>query len=130
MGAASCGNLDLARLLTEKGVHVIAKDSNGRTALMGAGSAGDLDVVRYLIEKQARSMPETTGMPALLLTCEEDVIGVSLAGKLEIMGFLLENGADTSILSNDGSSAVVFLLDSCRNIKSLNVANEKRFSRP
>ena len=51
--AASTGELEVARLLLERGADVHAKNNNGSTSLIEAASTGELEVARLLLERGA-----------------------------------------------------------------------------
>ena len=46
MWAADSGDLEIAKVLLDKGAHVNAKDNNGRTALLWAATKGHFGVVK------------------------------------------------------------------------------------
>jgi tetratricopeptide (TPR) repeat protein len=54
MAAASSGNLELVKLLLEKGANPTVKDKDGSTPLMFAARVGNLEIVKLLLARGAR----------------------------------------------------------------------------
>jgi ankyrin repeat protein len=127
------GNLDMVRLLVEKGgANVNApQDKSGRMALASASYRGHLEIVRYLVESKnvdinAQSEDSNT---ALIDACVND-------GHLEIVRFLLGRehinvnavGRDgmTALMwaANSGKSEIVRLL--CASGADANIVNKEQ----
>ncbi len=78
--AASCGNIEICRMLIDKGMDVNAENNMGLTPLHEAVKNGHIDVVRYL------------------LSCGSDVTARSMKGKTPLRFALLNDRAAIAIL--------------------------------
>ena len=96
------GHNELCRLLIEKGAKVDARDFNGRTALMFASTGPFAGTVRYLLASGADPNVVDQGehFTALMHAAAE--------GQMEVVGVLLEHGADKSVKDVDGDTAESF----------------------
>ncbi len=92
------GQLDLVKVLCEKGADVEGKTSDlNRTALHAAAAEGHLEVVKYLIEKKVSlDAFDKNGLSALHLACANGSAGVVQA--------LLEAKCQSSPSSGDGNT--------------------------
>lgn len=99
--AAFAGNLTQVRRAVEKaGVDVNYVDPKGRTPLMMAAYRGRPKVVRYLLKQEANVNPHgEQGSPPL-------VAAVGGAAELEIIRMLLDHGADPTLTSPEGKTAL------------------------
>ena len=102
MVAAFNGHTPVIQFLVEKGAKLDARDSNGRTALMYASSGPFEEAVAYLLEQGAAVNAQGTleGFTALMTAASE--------GLLEVVRLLLANGADPSVVDEDGDTAASF----------------------
>lgn len=74
----------------------------GRSALMEACVAFKFDVIKSLVHAHADvNAQDANGCTALMRA--------SYSGYLELVNFLLENGADKEILDNNGQKAVHYV---------------------
>eukprot|EP01117_Protostelium_nocturnum_P018332 TRINITY_DN764_c0_g1_i1.p3 TRINITY_DN764_c0_g1~~TRINITY_DN764_c0_g1_i1.p3 ORF type:complete len:149 (+),score=30.96 TRINITY_DN764_c0_g1_i1:669-1115(+) len=88
MTVATSGNLEICRLLIEKGANVNAEHPNEGTPLMLAAKGGHLEVFQFLIEKGA-DINVKTKYETLLMTA-------ATSGNLEICRLLIEKGKDVN----------------------------------
>ena len=95
--AAYWGNLDIAKLLLERGADVNAKSSVGNTPLYWAASRNNLDIAKLLIENGADvNAKDLNGMTPLHWAAHR--------GNLDIAKLLIENGADVNAKDSDGKT--------------------------
>jgi ankyrin repeat protein len=98
MWASSNGNIEIARLLIEKGADVNAH--SGWTALIWAAAKGQTDVVKLLLEKGADiNAVNSAGCTALMLA--------AYLGRTETAKLLIDNGAKLNVKSNYGVTALM-----------------------
>ncbi|MCX5753137.1 MAG: ankyrin repeat domain-containing protein [Candidatus Krumholzibacteria bacterium] len=132
--AAIGANTAVIDLLLAKGMDVNSADVNGMTAVLFAGSRGKWDAVQYLASKGARLDCRATGGTGLVhfaarrgnldvlkqlvaaglsLSCGPDqwgatpLGGAAQRGQMEVMTFLLENGANPNEVPPDGESPLM-----------------------
>jgi ankyrin repeat protein len=99
MIASELGNLEIAKLLLEKGAKVDLQSNSGWTALLYAANYGHLEIVKALLEKGAKiDLQDNDGWSALRCAAGE--------GHLEILKLLLEKGANVDSQTNNGWSAL------------------------
>ncbi|CAK9100631.1 unnamed protein product [Durusdinium trenchii] len=101
--AASCGHLEVVRLLLEAGADKDAADTDGSTALQFAAGKGHchLKVVRLLLEAGAdKDAADTDGSTALHFAARN--------GHLKVVQLLREAGADKDAADTDGCTALGF----------------------
>ncbi|CAK8994193.1 unnamed protein product [Durusdinium trenchii] len=99
--AASCGHLEVVRLLLEAGVDKDAADTDGWTALHIAAENGHSEVVRLLLEAGAdKDAADTDGSTALHFAARN--------GHLKVVQLLREAGADKDAADTDGCTALGF----------------------
>ncbi len=131
--AAIGANTAVIDLLIAKGMDVNAADVNGMTAVLFAGTYGKWDIVQYLASKGARLDARANGGGSLVhyaarrgnldvlkqlvaagmsLNCGPDqwgltpLMGAAQRGQMEIVTFLLDNGADPNETSPNGENAL------------------------
>ncbi len=96
--AARNGNLEIVRLLIERGATVdIGKENGDRTPLLEAAGQGHVDVVKFLLSKGADVNARGKGLTPLLLACAWGQLPAGPPGdKTTTIHILLENGADVN----------------------------------
>ncbi|KAI5783775.1 ankyrin repeat-containing domain protein, partial [Pyronema domesticum] len=104
MPAVSLGDLDIVRLLVDKGPHAIdSKDKSGRTALSRVCEEGYLEMAQVLLEHgadiESRDMDDRT---ALLYATK--------MGPKAIVQLLLDEGADLEAKDNTGRTPLSWAL--------------------
>jgi len=102
MLAAYNGNIEIVKLLIDKGADVNTTDEIGRTALMFASSGPFVNTVLTLL--QAGAKPNLTDK-------EEDWTAAMMAaaeGQLEVLKTLVAFGADLKMVDIDGESSLDF----------------------
>ncbi len=93
--AGNC-NLEILRMLIEKGADVNAQDAGGRTALLHAVIAERKEMVMFLIRNGANVDPrDDSWTPLHHAACQ---------GNLEIVRFLVESGADINARTKTGET--------------------------
>ncbi|KAI3434440.1 hypothetical protein D9Q98_002517 [Chlorella vulgaris] len=99
LDAAANGQVEVVRLLLDRGADLEAVDSDGDTALAVAAAHGHVEVVRLLLKNSANlDAPGRNGYTPL--------IGAALAGHLEVVQVLLKSSADLEATDNDGDTAL------------------------
>ncbi|CAH2278105.1 cortactin-binding 2 [Pelobates cultripes] len=96
--AAANGHSDCVKMLLTSGAHVDATVSNGFTALCTAAAQGHYKCAEILIAFNADINHVGGGQTPLYLACQN--------GNSEIVKLLLEAGADRSIVTKDGRTAI------------------------
>lgn len=129
--AAESGQLEMARLLIERGANIHATAMGGRTALHGAAELGHEGLTAFLLSKGAQAdRKEKKGRTPLMLACDGNHLGVvrvlveHMGGKgleernvdgytalhcavdntchADMVRFLLLAGADPTAVDNEG----------------------------
>ncbi len=104
MAAARAGQLDVAKLLMERGADMNEASLGGMTALHHAAEANQPAIVEYLISKGAnpdvRDAFLKTPLHHAVQGCPENV------SCLAVVELLVDKGADKSALDTDGKSAL------------------------
>ena len=99
------GNLDLLKVLVERGDSVQKEDAFGHNCLMIACKNGHLDIVKYLLDRtkaqdkdnnDAVKVRDIYGCTCMLIACGN--------GHLDVVKYLLENGSDINEKSDYGST--------------------------
>ena len=131
--AATKGQLDVVKLLINKGADINARGKSDKTALTVAASAGRWDMVKYLVEKGADiNATGENDKTALMVaanagrwdmvkylvekganvntTGENDKTALMVAadkGQLDVVRFLVEKGADVNAKNQNGKTALM-----------------------
>ena len=101
--AVSCNSLEAVRILLDGGADV-NQDFCAWTSLHDAAYAGYQDIARLLLERGARVNQRCSeGRTALYYSCEQ--------GRDELTKMLLQHGADSSVLNEEGCTNVARLLE-------------------
>ncbi len=141
--AIQINDLNIFKLLIDKGCEVSGKLLNGDTLMHMAAVFGALDIIKFLAEKQKVDIPNAQGYTPLYLASRFgflDVVkelharGASLnpsnlygrmplhtaaaAGSAEVVRYLVENGADANMRDIDG----VTPLDIAYSAKNIDLA--------
>jgi ankyrin repeat protein len=128
-------NTAVIDLLLAKGIDVNSADVNGMTAVLFAGSYNKWDVVKYLASKGAKLDARSTGGSGLVhyaarrgnidvlkqlaaaglpLNCGPDqwgatpLAGAAQRGQMEVLAYLLDNGADPNEMGEDAETPLSF----------------------
>ena len=110
------------RLLMENGAHYLSKDRLGRTILHGAAVNGSSSSLRYLLEVGKGLDPNTQD--------DQGEAPLHDAARLEFqtcVRVLIESGARTDVLDNDGRSPVRIALE-FGSLKTLPLLREARLA--
>ncbi len=108
MQAAAHGHTEVVRLILEAGATADSEDKDGRTALIFAcGKEGNLETVKLLLAARAKinKKPRDEFIDWTALT------SASYNSHIEIVQFLLENGADHSIKDSQGKTALDYAVE-------------------
>jgi len=102
MYAAFNGHTNVIQLLITKGADVNATDLSGSTALMFAASGKNLPAVKLLIKNKAKinAIDSKEHWTPLMWAAAE--------GQIEVVHYLLEEGADPLLKDIDGDTAASF----------------------
>ena len=103
--AAASGDLEIMRLLLEKGAQVNACDKEHCTPLMIASKNSHVNVVKLLIDREADlALQDQDGETAIHYAVEKDGRD---GNSDEILSCLIENGADVNVRSNDNCTPLM-----------------------
>ena len=99
--AAGAGNLDLLKLLKERGANIHVQSEMGSNSIMSAAiGTGDCDTVRWLIEKGVDvNHCNKEGFTAVLNAAQQ--------GHLDVLKLLKERGANIHVQSEMGSNSIM-----------------------
>ena len=98
--AAKNNNIEVAKLLIEKGAYLDVKNEDDNTALMSASRRGCFEIVKLLIEAGAKfNIQNNFGYTALMLAAANN--------RQEISKLLIHAGADLDLKDEDGSTALM-----------------------
>eukprot|EP00919_Chromeraceae_sp_WS-2016_P057927 GHVR01137276.1.p1 GENE.GHVR01137276.1~~GHVR01137276.1.p1 ORF type:complete len:300 (+),score=10.48 GHVR01137276.1:492-1391(+) len=111
MYASMEGHQEVVKLLIGKGADVNYKDENGRTPLIDASMKGNLDMVKVLIYSPDINTRDTDLNIALQYASRES--------KLELVMFLIDNGADVN-KRDDDFRGLPPLIHACRSFNRRN----------
>ena len=104
MVASQNGDVEVVKMLLNKGADVNSKTSDGITALIWATLNGHIEVVKMLIDKGANvNANEGNGMTALIYASDK--------GYLDVVQSLLYKGADVNAKLSDGNTALIYAAD-------------------
>jgi ankyrin repeat protein len=114
MHAASEGHVEIVKLLLARGAEVNAQTDEG-TALMMAVRGGHANIVKLLLDAHAEvNSKDRLGNSALIMSASRSIPEMNPErGKplpppaSEIMGLLLERGADANLSGHDGETALM-----------------------
>eukprot|EP01065_Artemidia_motanka_P025861 TRINITY_DN30808_c0_g1_i1.p1 TRINITY_DN30808_c0_g1~~TRINITY_DN30808_c0_g1_i1.p1 ORF type:complete len:682 (+),score=218.68 TRINITY_DN30808_c0_g1_i1:65-2047(+) len=105
--ACSQGRLGAAMVLWQMGADIEKADSNGTTPLHNASFNGHLPIVKLLLDKGAAIDVRRTSATAEADTQQTPLMWAICAGHYGVVRHLVEQGADLSLVDNQGHSAVV-----------------------
>lgn len=107
------GNKDLSvfNYFISKGVSIEQVDKNGNTALMNASRRNSIEAVELLANKNIINKTNING---------ESALTNALSNKLEIIEFLIKNGADINVTDSKGNNLNYYL------VKSINPRSDKK----
>jgi hypothetical protein len=98
--ASQKGNIEVLRLLLDKGAQVDLTANDGTTSLMIASQYGHVEIVKLLLDKGANVDLQTSeGVSALIKASE--------LGRVDVIKLLLENGANPNLSRKDGTTALI-----------------------
>ena len=101
MHAVWFGQLDVMRILIDKGADINAKNKKGVTALILATDKGNAELVRFLLDNGADvNAKDSLGYTALIKAAGR--------GLENIMSILLSKGADVNAATHDGYAALSY----------------------
>ena len=104
--AAGRNDIPTIRRLVDNGLHVDSQFDGASTALVEAVVMGHMEAVEFLLQNGANvNKPDIDGITPLCAACMERTLW-------PIAMFLLENGADASLKTDDGTSTLNFVLHS------------------
>ncbi|MDO5582135.1 MAG: ankyrin repeat domain-containing protein [Planctomycetia bacterium] len=97
--AVKMGNLEVLKMLLEKGANLQTTAIDGMNLLQYACFKGNREIVQFLLEKGLNpNMRGTNNTPAYFYSC----------GKPEILKMMLKHGADVSLRNNVKGTAMHF----------------------
>lgn len=106
--------LEMVKLLVENGADLDAKiPDDGTTALMLAAHFGELEKVKYLVSKGAKINVMTKGSPnwssfnAVILSG----MWAGVSNDISCLSFLLESGGNIDVVTNDGKSLLMTMVE-------------------
>ncbi|XP_061185021.1 ankyrin-2-like [Saccostrea echinata] len=96
--AARGGNIQIVKLLIEKGMDINTLQKDGETILHQSCRSGKMEMCRYLVNHSSDLLEirDNNGWTVLHSACR--------GGRIEIVSFLIQKGLDLNTLSNDGKS--------------------------
>jgi len=131
--AADRGNIEETEKAISRGEGVNKRDNNGNTPLILAAKHGDFAIVKQLVIKGADIHAKNNdGYDALLALSnytmkdssvevkgkQSEPIPITTEGHLKTADYLIQNGADVNITTNDGNTALIL----AANLNKLNLA--------
>jgi ankyrin repeat protein len=117
LAIVSGGHFEVAKFLVEKGAKIDSMDAQGSSLLHGASAGGYLQLAKFLVEKGARIDSVTMhGLTLLHFVASrekcwerkgaEEENATKRKCSLEVAKFLVEKGADISLVCNFGCSVL------------------------
>ena len=115
--------INSAKLLIKSGADVNLKNNGGMTALMNASAVGSDELVELLINAGARvNEVDNDGRTAIFYACRgydvcsfyinyNSFYGYSFSESVEVVKFLIDNGADVNLKNNGGMTALMSASD-------------------
>ncbi|XP_041485633.1 E3 ubiquitin-protein ligase MIB2-like [Lytechinus variegatus] len=98
--SVACDDVDMMKVLVEKGAFIESYDEQGCTPLFYATTANNFDGVRYLLEQGANvDSANFEGLTSFMVACEN--------GSFECAHYLLMHGADVNLKSKDDCLPVI-----------------------
>lgn len=102
--------MKIVQYLVDHGLNVNAKDRFGGLPIHIASEFGKLGVIKYFVEKCGVNInaKNNDGVSCIHLASDEDWLrAVEQSAKLEVIQYLVENGADINAQTNDGKTALL-----------------------
>ncbi|KAM3207144.1 hypothetical protein ACQJBY_062388 [Aegilops geniculata] len=96
--AAINGNVRLVKKMARKVDLRGAKDAKGDTVLHFAACKGSLEICKFLVEESGLDVDSASK------TGETPMVYAALAGKVQVMRYLLDHGADPAVRDDNGST--------------------------
>jgi ankyrin repeat protein len=110
--SASQGNLEVVKLLVEKGAAVDAVDSEGCTALQKASVRGHISVATYLLDHGADiNHADQTGLTSIFLAVDSRFA--------KLVQLLIDRGADLHRATTDGRAPIHISWDDAETTRVL-----------
>lgn len=101
--AASCGHLDIVKLLCDHGANIMERNFHERTALHLAILSGQVHIVAYFIEcTKIKKLPLINATDRQKETPLHWAIQYAVKNKDEIVSLLIAAGADVKIANDKG----------------------------
>lgn len=101
--AATAGNLDLVKLLLEKGANPnVQASSDGRTALIEASMSGHKAIVDLLLNDEHKANPNAQKS----ITCHTSLMYACQRGHLAVAEVLIKSGAFVNSVCSSGNSVL------------------------
>jgi ankyrin repeat protein len=98
--ASYCGQLDVVRLIVNRGADIYIRDVNNNTALHLAAASGSVDIIKLLLDKgMSVNLTNTTGSTPLHISAE--------FGHLESTKVLFERGAAINNTNKYGNTPLM-----------------------
>lgn len=122
MIAVDKNNLAMVQLLAEAGENVNASKYAGRTALIMAVERNNMttDIINYLISKKANVNKSTVDGYTPLMAVANSSSYNNNSVRLEVAEILLKVGANPSLRSRDGKTALQYAIDK-NNMEMINL---------
>jgi len=116
--ASLLGEEKIVAQLLKQGSDIQAKDPSGNSALHLAASKGQFKIVKLLLSNNSK-------VDAQNHRKETPLYAAAKSGRLKIVRYLLKEGADTSIIAKNNTSALSIAISSLHPISALSLAEGK-----